>query len=103
MEDIVAKKYTSLLDIGCGNGRLVASLPPEIDDYLGIDASPEMVHHAQQQHPHHTFAVGDMRSLESIPLEKSYDAIVLLASFHHLESRTERIQVLRQLHRWIAR
>jgi len=54
-----------LLDVGCGNGRLLASLSTKLGsfEYLGVDASLGMIEEAKKLHPEHTFTVCDMRKL----------------------------------------
>jgi SAM-dependent methyltransferase len=37
----------NVLDLGCGIGRLVEALAPEVGSVVGVDISPEMARHAQ--------------------------------------------------------
>jgi ubiquinone/menaquinone biosynthesis C-methylase UbiE len=37
----------NLLDLGCGIGRLVEALAPEVGSVVGVDISPEMARHAR--------------------------------------------------------
>lgn len=51
----------SILDIGCGWGRLISLLPPEKKvRYAGIDLSPEFINMAHQMFPEHTFYLGEL-------------------------------------------
>lgn len=58
----------SILDLGCGYGRLLDMLqaryravpPPE--RYLGVDLSPNLVEAARTRWPTHWFQVGDLRT-----------------------------------------
>jgi LmbE family N-acetylglucosaminyl deacetylase len=46
----------SLLDLGCGSGRLASLLNPhQVPDYLGVDLSEEGLRKARQQNPDRTF------------------------------------------------
>lgn len=58
----LAKKtlYSSLLDVGCGLGNLIAftSLATK-ENYLGIDISPPMIDRARELHPGYNFKVAD--------------------------------------------
>lgn len=55
------KKTTSILDCGCGYGRLLELLPPWwIGEYLGIDLSRELVDLAVERHGP-KFVCADMR------------------------------------------
>lgn len=81
-----------VLDVGCGNGRLLeecARVGYVPTHYLGVDSSTLMIAEARQSHPGYHFEVLDMRELSR--LTGSYDAICLIASYHHLETREERL------------
>src|ERR1700743_2774719 len=47
-----------VLELGCGNGQLLAALAPSYG--LGIDISPAMVEEARKLHPRLNFLVGDI-------------------------------------------
>lgn len=101
--------YTNVLDVGCGNGRLVEQLRVKseewrIKNYLGIDNSAGMIAEARKLHPDYQFEVCPMESLWTSEYLKSefYDAIVFLASFHHLETREARVQVLSEIKKYLA-
>ena len=82
--------------MGCGNGRLLNSLPSGIQ-YLGVDASLGMIEEAKKLHPSSHFAVIAMENIEENLRGGQYDAIVFLASFHHLETREDRKKTLLQV------
>jgi len=63
----------SVLELGCGTGRLLAALKPRRG--LGIDLSPAMIREAQKQHADLEFRIGDMEDLEDFT--ESFDFIVL--------------------------
>ena len=63
---------SSVLEIGCGTGDLLAALAPHRG--VGIDVSPEMVERAAAKHPDLEFRVGDAESLE---LDETFDYVVL--------------------------
>lgn len=66
--------YSSLLDVGCGIGNLIAftSLATK-DNYLGIDISPPMVDRAGVLHPGYRFEVAD-------PMEFSTQSDLVVAN-----------------------
>jgi 2-polyprenyl-3-methyl-5-hydroxy-6-metoxy-1,4-benzoquinol methylase len=51
-----------------------------------------MIGEARKLHPENQFEIIGMQDIGTI--DRSFDALLFLASFHHLESRAERIQVL---------
>lgn len=54
----------SVLDAGCGWGRLLTLLPEAwVGDYRGVDASPDFVRLAEATYPDKGFIVGDLRAL----------------------------------------
>jgi SAM-dependent methyltransferase len=58
----------SVLDLGCGYGRLLTLMPVSwYGDYTGVDLSPELVRLAQETYPVRRFYVGDLRYLEDPP------------------------------------
>lgn len=71
---------SSVLDLGCGNGRLINSLPNQIN-YLGIDFSDGLIKEARRIHTDSNFLRAD---ITTIRLKENYDAICCLAVLHHL-------------------
>lgn len=56
------KKYTSVLDVGCGWGRILGIMPRDWrGDYYGIDICPELVEMARLAWPGQQFHVHDFR------------------------------------------
>ncbi len=54
---LAAQPTGSVLDLGCGGGDLYAGLPGW--DYLGVDASPDMIALARSRYPGARFQLGD--------------------------------------------
>jgi len=63
---------SSVLEIGCGTGDLLAALSTSRG--VGIDISPKTLEIARSKHPGLTFIVGDA---EDIPLSEPFDYILL--------------------------
>jgi SAM-dependent methyltransferase len=61
----------SVLEVGCGQGYLLAGLSPERG--VGVDFSDEMLSRARQAHPELTFH----SSLDEIQTDETFDFIVL--------------------------
>jgi SAM-dependent methyltransferase len=95
LESLVAG--SSILDVGCGNGRLVGSLPPDKSFvYLGVDNSPEMLARAIRNYPGKNFKAANILSLtEAVP--DRFDLVVAAAVLHHLPGEEQRLLALRQL------
>ncbi len=75
-----------VLDLGCGNGSLLALLAPQIDEGLGVDASAGMIEHAR----HRCAALPNLR-LEVIDgpripaADASIDVAISMLSFRYLD------------------
>lgn len=50
-----------ILEIGCGNGELLAALNPAYA--VGIDISPAMIGEAKKVFPHYKFICGDIEDI----------------------------------------
>ena len=77
-----------VVDLGCGNGALSAKLAGKYT-VLGIDASPEMLRKAKQDHPDIRFLCDDACGFS---LEKKADAVFSNAVFHWIENQDKLIQ-----------
>lgn len=71
---------SSVIEIGCGTGDLLAALSPRRG--LGIDISPRMVGIARDKFPHLEFEVGD---LEDLIIKEKYDYVVLVETIGHVD------------------
>ena len=69
-----------VLDLGCGEGDLLASLAPA--EGVGVDFSPAMIEIARQRHPNLEFIVADAHDLGQ--LRSPFDVIVLSDLLHDL-------------------
>jgi SAM-dependent methyltransferase len=68
----VAPPGQRVLEIGCGQGDLLAALRPSFG--LGVDLSGEMVRGARRRHPGLTFLQADVHSLH---LDQQFDVVIL--------------------------
>jgi ubiquinone/menaquinone biosynthesis C-methylase UbiE len=103
----VQAHYT-VLDIGCGNGRLYQlfdeksmaknniSVPSGVK-YYGQDISSRLIDLAKNTYPDGVFEVSDMRDM-SYP-DEMFDLIVSLVAFHHLPDRGTQLDALREMYR----
>jgi 2-polyprenyl-3-methyl-5-hydroxy-6-metoxy-1,4-benzoquinol methylase len=75
----------SVLDVGCGLGRLAAKLAIRNREVTGVDLSPEMIARARKGgrgagHP--MFLCGDF--LERTFTEQQFDCVITAAALHHM-------------------
>jgi predicted TPR repeat methyltransferase len=83
----VVTKDTALLDIGCGIGRLLVALAPEVRSATGIDVSAEMVKTARRRcalYSNVTVIKGDGRGLGNLENE-GFDVAIAVDSFPYLK------------------
>ena len=77
---------TSLLDIGCGIGRLLVAVAPQVRSATGIDVSAEMVKAARRRcadYPNVNVIKGDGRGLGDLA-DGAFDVVVGVDSFPYL-------------------
>jgi SAM-dependent methyltransferase len=85
-------RESEVLDIGCGIGRLLVALAPEVKRAVGIDVSAEMVKAAQQRcgrFPNVEVLKGDGRGLDGLNSlsglrDASFDLAIAVDSFPYL-------------------
>jgi len=85
-------KGSSVLEIGCSTGGLLASLEPKRG--VGVDVSEKHVELARQLHPELEFVVGDAESLE---LEETFDFVVLSDVVGFLDDAWSALRSLRRV------
>ncbi len=110
LEDIQKNNFQRILDIGCGSWRFVENYLAKFGEvpsqYTGVDASKNLILEAKKEFPSTNFVVSTMQEylakFGEINGEKKIEAIIFLASFHHLENETERIRVLKNAGKILA-
>lgn len=105
-EDVVLEDFTfyksfitkesSILELGCGTGRIGIKLGPLVKDYVGLDLSPEMIavfaEKLTDPNNNFTLIVGDMTDYE---INKKFDLIIFpFRVFQALASNEQRIKCL---------
>ncbi|MBS0185395.1 MAG: glycosyltransferase [Proteobacteria bacterium] len=68
-------KGLKILDLGAGNGDLLASLSPALG--VGVDLSPDLVAYAKKKHPSLTFFEADVEEGLSCLKDQIFDIIIL--------------------------
>lgn len=83
------KKEQKLLDLGCGNGRLLSFFKDKPTDYTGLDNNKKLLSFAKKSHPKAKFKYGDILHLP-FPAS-SFDTVWCIAVLHHIP--TEKLQL----------
>lgn len=74
----------TVLDLGCGTGRLLAALDPRRG--VGVDLSPAMVEQGRRRHPHLELHVGDAEDPDLLDgLGGPFDVVLLSDTIGSLE------------------
>jgi 2-polyprenyl-3-methyl-5-hydroxy-6-metoxy-1,4-benzoquinol methylase len=97
----IIKDGDKILDVGCGNGRLLEAFKNKKINYTGVDASESLIEHAQKLYPNNKFLAGDVLDLGKIP-EMNFDYVFSIALLHHLPGSDLRIAALKQLKNKVA-
>ena len=90
LKNIDLQKYESILDVGCGDGKITADLAATLpqNKIVGVDSSPEMIAYAgkkypQSKYPNLTFDRVDARSLN---FDREFDLIFSNATLHWVDN-----------------
>jgi 2-polyprenyl-3-methyl-5-hydroxy-6-metoxy-1,4-benzoquinol methylase len=89
------KDGDNILDVGCGNGRLLEAFKDKKINYLGIDNSENLIALAQKNYPDNKFFVGNILDLNE--LEEKYNLVISVAVLHHLPSFDLRLHAILQM------
>lgn len=76
--DALAGRGSTILDAGCGPGRVGGELARRGHDVIGVDVDPELIEAAQRDYPNERWLVGDLAELD-LPadgIETKLDLIV---------------------------
>ncbi|MGO9744206.1 MAG: glycosyltransferase [Roseiarcus sp.] len=91
----IIPKGARVIDLGCGDGSLLASLEPSRG--VGVDFSPRMIETARAAHPNLEFVLGDIEDPETlVSLDGEFDFLVMSDTIGMLEDIE---QALGNLHR----
>ena len=97
-EHIQQNSALRVLDIGCGNGSLLAELAPHITSGIGLDASQEMIRQARTRFAHQKNLCFEHVSGPVLPFEDgSFDLVISFMSFRYLDWDPIMAQIRRTL------
>lgn len=93
-----------VLDLGCGNGRVIELFRDKKIDYTGVDNSKKLIGIAKKRYENYTsgnlsrqFVVGDALNLSF--KNSTFDKIYSIAVFHHIPSKEFRLEFLKEAKR----
>ena len=85
-----------VLDMGCGQGRLLEVFSERSVDYLGMDQSAALIRIARTNYPERAFQVFNILDLDKLAVP-DFDYIFSVAVLHHLPGADFRAQALKNL------
>lgn len=85
----------AVLDLGCGNGRLLTGIQKSID-YLGVDFSETMLSQAKKMHPDHRFLLADISHDDAWKNLSQFDAIFCIATLHHIAKKQDQMFIIKK-------
>ncbi|MGR3341782.1 MAG: class I SAM-dependent methyltransferase [Paracoccaceae bacterium] len=88
------KPYRTVLNIGCGYGRVASCFCDAGYDYTGVDVAPVAIEAARRREPRGHFILG---SALEIDLEKTFDLICVLYVFVHFVDDGDWLALIRRL------
>ena len=91
------KPSDTVLDLGCGNGRLYQMLAKKQVEYVGVDQSEELITLAKKKYPDAEFVVGEMSAFNFSA--EMFDDIFCIAAFNHIPGEDLQIQCLQEMRR----
>lgn len=86
-----------ILDVGCGNGRLLELLRDKKIRYTGVDLSERLVEIAKKRYPQDNFLVADNLNLPF--LDNNFDKVFSVAVLHTIPSQYLRKKAISELKR----
>ena len=89
VEMLAPKEGERILDVGCGTGDLANDIASYGAIVIGTDASPEMIHTAQQKYPEIQFFTQNATAMN---FNNEFDAVFSNAALHWIKQQKDVIQ-----------
>lgn len=96
------KDKDRVLDVGCGNGRLIEVLKDKKIKYLGIDFSSKLVEIAKKNYPY-PWASFKQENFLTFTENQKFDVIFMIAFWHHIPSSKLREKVLEKANKLLKK
>src|SRR5208282_5133866 len=90
LQDIVGKRGAKIVDVGCGTGRILECLIPDLfqkEQVIGIDVSPAMIDVAKSKPALHGVEFRNISAVDfagALENQKHFDAVICHWLFHCL-------------------
>jgi len=95
------RPFDSLLDVGCGDGRVGRTVQDSIQRYVGVDYSANLLAQSNQptgQPTNLAFLIADLSSSNWVrEVTARFDAAVCFSTLHHIPGARRRRRVLREI------
>lgn len=91
------KEGDKILDVGCGNGRLLKILKDKKIKYTGVDVSEKLLEIAKKRYPQNNFLVANNLNLPF--LDNNFDKVFSVAVLHTIPSEDLRKKAISELKR----
>ncbi|MGQ9476216.1 MAG: class I SAM-dependent methyltransferase [Actinomycetota bacterium] len=92
MDKLSLRGDEDILDLGCGDGMLAAELAERVPrgSVLGVDVSPEMIHHARHAYPPHHYPNLSWEVVDacSLPFAECFDVVFSNAVLHWIRDQS---------------
>ena len=89
VQELLASPLSSVLEIGCGTGRMAERIIQKTGSFLGIDLSPKSVEKAKSRFPSTRFLCGDFLTY---PFNERFSLIFSTLAFMHIEHKKSAIE-----------
>ncbi len=91
----------TVLDFGCGNGRLLELFLDKNINYYGVDVSQKLLNLAKKRYPdRQNNFIKISPTKVSLPFnDEKFNSVYSIATFHHLPGRKYRLAVVSELYR----
>ncbi|MEI7690528.1 MAG: methyltransferase domain-containing protein [bacterium] len=97
IENLQIRKGSKILDLGCGNGRVIEILEKFNISYTGLDISENLIKLAQKKYPDKNFIVSDL--LKTPLSDDEFDYVLSIATLHHIPSEEQRLNAFLEINR----
>ena len=97
--DAMVSPHSRILDAGCGTGRTGAVLHERGHVVVGVDADPELIAAAEQDHAGPRWVVADLAELDllAVGIDQPFDACVMAGNVMAYLAPDSETQVLRRI------